>query len=345
LPKDGSVTAMADEPAREFVSIVIPALNEEAYIRAAISSIIPADERAFGFEVLVLDGGSADGTCAAVLDLALVNPKVRLIANERRFQSAAVNKGAAQADPRATIILRADSHAEYPAGFAERCVAALRENGADSVVVPMRTRGEACLQKAIAAAQNSVLGNGGSSHRRSGAGRSGFVEHGHHAAFDRAAFLASGGYDETFTHNEDAEFDHRFRLGGRRIWFCADNPVIYFPRKTFPALARQYFNHGRGRGRTLSKHGVRPKLRQMIPVAALAAALLAILGAAFEPLLALPLLSYLAVCLGWGLPASLRARDPCLLLLGAAAIVMHLSWATGLLLALVSPAVHKSTHN
>jgi succinoglycan biosynthesis protein ExoA len=326
----------------EFVSILIPALNEENYIRAAVTSVIPDGDRAFDYEVLVLDGGSTDATCSVVREIARANAKVRLVANEKRLQSAAVNKGASHADPRATIILRADSHAEYPDGFAARCVAALRENGAGSVVVPMQTRGKSCLQKAAAAAQNSLLGNGGSFHRRAGARASRFVEHGHHAAFDREAFLATGGYDETFTHNEDAEFDHRFRLAGRRIWFCADNPVVYFPRATFGALARQYFNHGRGRGRTLKKHGMRPKLRQLMPVAALAALVLAIVALPFEPLLSLPFLVYLGLCIGWSIAAFIRTGDPCLLLLGAAAIVMHIAWAVGLLHALASSVEHRA---
>ena len=37
--------------------------------------------------------------------------------------------------------------------------------------------------------------------------KSGYVDHGHHAAFRAASFKAIGGYDETFSHNEDAEFD------------------------------------------------------------------------------------------------------------------------------------------
>ena len=33
-----------------------------------------------------------------------------------------------------------------------------------------------------------------------------------------AAFRAVGGYDESFSHNEDAELDYRLRQAGYRIW-------------------------------------------------------------------------------------------------------------------------------
>jgi succinoglycan biosynthesis protein ExoA len=160
-----------------------------------------------------------------------------------------------------TLLVRADAHAGYGADFVATCVAALRRHGATAVVVPMRTIGASGLQRAIAAVQNSRLGNGGSAHRIGG--RSGFVDHGHHAAFDRAFFQRIGGYDETFAHNEDAEFDERARRNGGRIWMCADATIDYFPRSRLRPLARQYFKHGAGRARTLLKHRLRPRPRQM----------------------------------------------------------------------------------
>lgn len=314
--------------ARPFVSIVMPALNEEHYIEAAIASVIPRSG-ALDYELLVMDGGSTDRTAEIVLRLGAQNPRIRLVANPRRFQAAAMNIAAREAAPEAVYLLRADCHSHYPDGFAERCIAALRDKGAASVVVTMHSVGRGCMQKAIAAASNSRLGNGGSAHRRSG--RSGYVEHGHHAAFDRAAYLALGGYDEGFRHNEDAEYDQRVLRSGRRIWLIGDLAIDYFPRADLASLSRQYRNYGWGRANTLVKHRAMPRPRQILPVAILlgnaGALALALLHPAF---LAVPLL-YAALCCGWGLVLALRARDACLALSGPAAMVMHLSWAYGFL--------------
>ena len=65
----------------------------------------------------------------------------------------------------------------------------------DSVVVSMLTSGSGAVQKAVAAAQNSKLGTGGSKHRHLSAGE--WVDHGHHALMRISAFTAVGGYDET----------------------------------------------------------------------------------------------------------------------------------------------------
>jgi hypothetical protein len=82
--------------------------------------------------------------------------------------------------------------------------------------------------------------------RAPGAGQGAFVDHGHHALMEIAAFRAVGGYDPDFAHNEDAELDHRLRAAGYDIWLTGRTAITYFPRRALPALARQYFNFGRG---------------------------------------------------------------------------------------------------
>jgi hypothetical protein len=67
-----------------------------------------------------------------------------------------------------------------------------------------------------------------------------------------------GGYDPDFAHNEDAELDHSLRAAGYDIWLTGRTAITYFPRRTLPALARQYFNFGRGRAANLIKHRTRP---------------------------------------------------------------------------------------
>ncbi|NJM35616.1 MAG: hypothetical protein HC850_13990 [Rhodomicrobium sp.] len=173
------------------------------------------------------------------------------------------------------------------------------------------------MQKAIAAASNSRLGNGGSAHR--GAALSRFVDHGHHAAFDREAFLALGGYDESFRYNEDAEYDWRLTQSGGRIFLLADAAIGYFPRADLVELARQYRNYGWGRASTVLKHGMIPRPRQLLPVAILLGTLGGVLLSVVSPLFLAPALFYLALCLEWGGALALRQGVPCLMLAGPAA--------------------------
>jgi succinoglycan biosynthesis protein ExoA len=310
-----------------FVSIVMPALNEEQHITDAIRSISPAPG-SIDYELIVMDGGSNDRTCAIVEQLALENPKIRLEPNPRRLQSAAMNIAAEIADARSNVLVRADCHAQYPPGFVEKCVFELEATESASIVVAMRTVGRSCLQRAIAAAQNSRLGNGGAAHRV--AGKSGYVEHGHHAAFDRSAFNAIGGYDETFSHNEDSEFDTRLIASGRRIYLAKELTIDYYPRSTLTALARQYRNFGWGRASTIQKHSARPRLRQILPLAVLVVCLASLVAVPVAGASALLVpAGYAGLCAIWGGILAVREKSPCLILAGPAAIVMHLSWGAG----------------
>lgn len=313
---------------KPFATIVIPALNEEKYIADCIRSLLP-DQGRIDCEILVLDGGSVDRTPAIVEQMAREHSGIRLIRNERRLQAAALNKAAHVAASQSEIIIRADAHALYPAGFVESVVDAMVKTGASSVVVPMRAVGLTCFQKAAAAAQNSRLGNGGAAHR-TGA-ESGFVEHGHHAAFKRRDFIALGGYDESFTHNEDAEYDFRLIGAGGRIWMQNSAAITYFPRTTIASLARQYFNHGRGRAKTVLKHRTPFKPRQLLPVAALAGCATSLALSIMSPLFLTPAVIYAGACVGWGVVLGAKEKDGCAMSSGVAAMTMHLSWACGLI--------------
>jgi len=316
-----------------FFTIVVPVLDEERYIRQSLLSLLE-QVRTLQTEILVMDGGSQDDTVAIVNELAASNPAVRLIMNPARLQSAACNLAAKLADPRSRVLIRADAHAGYPFNFLRTCLEALLESGATSVVVPMRTVGDGAMQRAIAATQNCRLGNGGSSHRRAGISR--FVDHGHHAAFDLGFFRSLGGYDSSFTHNEDAELDVRTLRAGGRIWLCTDAMIDYYPRDSLRQLGRQYVRHGRGRARTTAKHGLRLRLRQCLPIVILASVLCASL-VFVNPLLGLPVGLYLGACVLWGANEAVRRRDPALLAMGPAAIVMHVAWAIGFLDGSVKP--------
>ncbi len=336
-PRRAARPGDAASPPQEqpFVSILVPMLNEEQYIEACLKSLLTQWPEG-SFEILVLDGGSTDRSPGLVLEMRRQHPQISLLDNPGRTQAAAINLGARIADRRAKIILRADAHALYPPDFVRACAGALQQSGAASVVVPMRTEGRSGMQRAMAGAQNSPLGNGGAAHRRCAA--SGFIDHGHHAVFDRGFFMSVGGYDESFTHNEDAELDHRIRLAGGRIWMCAEATVTYFPRRRLRDLARQYARHGRGRARTLLLHRIVPRPRQVLPVGALLGTGGGIALAPANLEFALIPAFYAGICLAWGAAAAVRNRDPWLGCLGIVCMVMHLSWAAGFLRACLARA-------
>lgn len=310
------------------VLVVIPTLNEEAHIEACVRSLMAGDPRMSAVEMIVADGGSRDRTRAIVAALKTEFPNLRLLDNPKRLQSAAVNLAARQAGPGRSILVRCDAHAIYPAGYVMQVADSLKRRGVASIVTPMDAEGETCFQKANAWIVDTPLGSGGSAHR--GGRKSMFVDHGHHAGFDLQTFLHIGGYDETFSHNEDAEFDTRLRQAGGRIFLDADIRLTYRPRATVGSLARQYFNYGKGRARTLMKHGERPRLRQLIPPATLLACVVGLAGALVTPWALILPGGYIAALALASVGVAVKRRSFCGLMAGLASATMHMSWSAGL---------------
>ncbi|MEY4984570.1 MAG: hypothetical protein RIR62_2836 [Pseudomonadota bacterium] len=325
-------------PTRPRVLIVVPTLNEAAHIARVVHALLGGAPP--GTMLAVADGGSTDATRGIVQALSRRDPRVTLVENPARLQAAGINRAVALLGAGATHLLRADAHAEYPPAFCHDLLAEAAATGAASVTVTMRTLASSPFTEAVAAAQNALLGTGGSAHRTGRGGQ--FVDHGHHALMRIDAFLAAGGYDGTQSHNEDAELDHRLRALGYRIWLSGKVSIGYHPRRSLGALFRQYLRHGAGRARTVRRHRTGLKARQMAPLAAalsVPAALAGLaLGAVLHPAwlgLALPVLVWAVACLAGGAVLALRARRWPVLMAGPAAMAMHLGWGAGFLAAVL----------
>ena len=83
------------------LSIIVPCLNEEAGIVAALEALMPL--RARGAEVIVVDGGSTDAT------VALARPRCDSVLEAPRGRGRQMNAGAARARGEVIVFLHSDS--------------------------------------------------------------------------------------------------------------------------------------------------------------------------------------------------------------------------------------------
>jgi succinoglycan biosynthesis protein ExoA len=328
------------EDSSEPVLVVVPCLNEQQHIEQVVANLLREADR-LDLRIIVVDGGSTDRTCSIVQGIARSNARLALMENPKRIQAAAINAAVNRYGSGSRFLIRVDAHASYPGRYCEALLSVQARTRADSVVVTMRTAGSSCFQRAAAAAQNSLLGNGGSAHRNEDADC--WVEHGHHALMTIDAFKAVGGYDETFTHNEDAELDARLIDQGFHIYLTGEVRVTYYPRGSVAALFRQYFNFGRGRARNFLKHPESAKFRHLV-LAAVAPALCLALLTPIAGIFALPAIAWAGLCVGYGVVLGRRLQDPCAAAAGIAAMAMQAGWSFGFLRELVAyPRRVKST--
>ncbi|MGO9993742.1 MAG: glycosyltransferase family 2 protein [Steroidobacteraceae bacterium] len=307
------------------VLVVIPCLNEAHHLGGLVVDLIGSKVQAM--HIVIADGGSTDGTLELAQNLAARFPNVSLLINPKRVQSAGMNLAVSEFGKHAEFVIRVDAHAEYPSDYCQVLVEEAERTGASSVVVAMKTIGIGWFQRAVAEAQNSRLGNGGAAHRLMSTDGM-WTDHGHHALMRIDAFTRAGGYDESFSHNEDAELDIRLRQLGFKIWLTGRTSIKYYPRSSAGPLFHQYVNWGTGRAKTMIKHRTPLRVRQLVPVAILPLSLIA-LGAPILHAAAIPLMTWATVCLGYGLCLAVKEKSISTLAAGPAAMIMHMGYSLG----------------
>ena len=336
---------MSKTESRPAISIVMPCFNEERRIGRAISSLLEREPD--NLEILVVDGGSRDGTREVVRRFGDCGAPIRLIENPRRRVSAAMNIGIREA--RGEWIVRADAHCAYPPGYVRRCVELLKATGAANAggiqvpIVEKRSVAGGRIQAAVAAAMRHPLGVGDARWRLGR--RSGFVDTVYLGTFRRSLFDEIGYYDEDADANQDAELNMRILAAGKKIYLDHTLEVIYYPRESFGGLARQYFRYGRGRARTALKHRRLTSWRQAAAPVLLIGLGGSLIAAIWMPVFLLAPTAYAATLAGVAIVSRLpgpvdRGRDAVAgdsmgmgarLLVAAAWAVMHMSWGAGFL--------------
>lgn len=307
------------------VSVLLPVLNEIGEIDACLASLV--DQKYDGpLEIVVADGGSADGTLHRLREWAARDPRVNVIGNPRRRQAHALNLAAHVAA--GEVLVRADAHTTYAPDYVARSVAVLVETGAVAAGGRLRPVGRGATGRAVAAAMRSPLGVGPA--RFHHAERREEVDTVYLGAFRRADFLAHGGFRALPSGvAEDADLYWRWRRLGRVIVVDPSIRSTYRPRATLPAFARQNWRYGLGKAEMWWINGTLPSWRPLAPLALVAglvgAGLLATRGRR-APLAALGG--------AWtaGLAAvALRSDDrDAAARTAAAAGLMHLSYGAGL---------------
>ncbi|WP_437591725.1 glycosyltransferase family 2 protein [Sorangium sp. So ce1000] len=310
-------------------SIVIPCYNEEDYIEDVLRCAVQQHYPPELLEVFVVDGGSTDRTREIVDRIAAQDPRVMLLHNPARIQSAAMNVGIRRS--RGEVIIRMDAHADYADDYVAASVAALQRTGALNAGGAARARYRNGFQRALCTALSSPLGVGGSAYRDPS--REGFVETVFNGAFRREAFEIAGLYDPAAITNEDAELNQRIIEAGGAVYLSRDIVAYYYPRSSFAALVRQYFAYGKGRARTLLCRRKFLSLRPALPFFMVTGFALLALGSALvpavRPALALASLAYAALVIAESLRLALRASPRDIPLLCAIFPALHVAHGLG----------------
>ena len=240
---------------------MVPCYNEREHIEVCVRSILAQEPPDGGFEVIVADGMSDDGTRDILMRLAREDPRLRVIDNPGRYVSTGLN--AAIRVAQGAIIIRMDAHTEYAPDYVRECVSVLQETGADNVGGPWIARGDAYMSRAIAAAFQSPFAAGGAGAHYPD--YKGIVDTVYLGCWPRNIFDWAGFFDEELVRNQDDEFNLRLSRAGGKIWQSPRIKSWYRPRGSLSALVRQYMQYGYWKVRVIQKHKIPASTRHLIP--------------------------------------------------------------------------------
>ncbi|MFM1757788.1 MAG: hypothetical protein RL193_365 [Actinomycetota bacterium] len=304
------------------VSVILPILNEENYLKQTVAAILAQDFKG-EIEVVLAVGPSKDRTLQMAKQLASADARIKVVENPTGRTAAGLN--IAIKNSKNPIIVRVDGHANIPENYISIAVELLNKTGAVNVGGVMAAEGKTPFEKAVAAAMRSALGVGAAKfHTGGSAGETDTVYLG---VFNRAAINAIGGFDEHFTRAQDWELNFRLRKNGGKIFFDPRLIVTYRPRRSLTALTKQYFEYGRWRRVVSRTHKGTINLRYLAPPFTVIGTLTSLIAGLFNPILFIPAGIYglflLLASIKIGNTFSERLMLPAIL------FTMHMSWGTG----------------
>lgn len=241
------------------ITVLCPTYNEAEYIEKVLKFFI--DSLPGEKELLIIDGGSTDGTKNIINEWTNKYSNIHLLENENKYVPFALNIGIknSNGDP----IIRLDAHTEYAEDYFEQIIKTFNETGADIVGGPMNTVGKTSFQLAVAQATSTVFGVGDSKiHKGKYKGES---DHVYLGAWRRKLFDEIGYFDERLIRNQDDEFHYRAKSKGKKIYLNSQIKSFYYPRSSALELFKQYYQYGLYKPLILKNIKSEIKLRHLIP--------------------------------------------------------------------------------
>jgi GT2 family glycosyltransferase len=220
-------------------SIVIPTFNRHAGLRRCLAGILRLDYPRQGFEVVVIDDGSASSPAAVVDDFANVLD-VRLIRQENAGPASARNTGAG------------DACGDYLVFIDDDCVPALDWLRQFDQYVERRPRvgvGGRCFNRidSIFSSAHQALLDYLFETSNADPEQAHFCAT-NNLAVPRKLFLQMGGFDTSFRYaaGEDRELCERWRAHGFELHYLSSARVDHYHALRLASFCRMHFNYGRG---------------------------------------------------------------------------------------------------
>lgn len=316
------------------VDVVVSTFNEERYVARCLEYVLDQDYRADRIRVLLIDGGSTDGTLDIARRIAAGDDRLELIADGRR-RNLPESLNLARERSQAELVAKIDAHGYPERDFLRLAVENLAGGGPRLGCVGGRPiqDGETRFGRAVALARSSRFGVGGSEY--AGTRERAQVDSVQCGVYRRTALDEVGWFNPVMNFGEDEELNWRLRQARYDILLDRRMAFHYVTRPSWRAAYRQYRNYGEARVRVVREHPGFLRPHHLAPAALVASAAALMAAAPLSPAarrgLAALVTAYAAGAGAAG-TATARSREPALSLRVAACFgALHLGYGIGML--------------
>jgi glycosyltransferase involved in cell wall biosynthesis len=218
------------------ISVVLTILNEARDLSRLLDAL--ADQSRPPDEVIVVDGGSNDGSLEILREFARAHSNLHYIVepgvNIARGRNIGIRKSTG------SVIAVTDGGCYPDRDWLKELIQPLLDNQslhavAGSLKVEAHTEFERLA--GLLSLPPTPTNNEASAF------------YGRSSAFTRRLFDAVGGYPEWLYTAEDSLFSQRATELGFRIWYAKDSVLRWRPRSSFRKFSKMFFLYGRGQGR------------------------------------------------------------------------------------------------
>ncbi len=226
-------------PSELRVTVIMTVKNDAAGCAQTLQTLLTQSRRPD--EIVVVDGGSTDGTVRMVRELASRHDNVRLI--EAPGANIARGRNIATQAARHDIIASTDSGCRAEPDWLERLIAPFaQDRDTDFVAGFYDIEAHSLLERVVGLA--TMRG------QLDPVAPATFKPSGRRAAYTTRLWSQAVGWPEWVNYSEDTLFDHRIRALGARWEFVGDAVVHWRPRTSLRKIAKQFYHYGTGRGHT-----------------------------------------------------------------------------------------------
>lgn len=332
-----------DEPSVS-VSVVIPCLNEASTIGRCIESVTSSSGHGIQLEIVVVDGGSDDGTLEILSEMRQAYGLLRVINNEAKITPIGLNMGIKESSGDYVLILGA--HTTICNNYIETLVRDLQDDPTAACAggVSVSVSDDTLFQQIAGCVRESRFGVG-SSYFKIGAQTKRYVDTVAYGLYRREALDKVGFFDERLVRNQDIELSYRIRCHGYNIILNPNVSAYYYPRASLPKFCKQSFSNGYWNIVTYRLIPGSLSTRHFVPLVAVVCGIVLFM-LSFSSLwakgnLALLVALYLILDIYESALIAFKKRNPRLLLALFLFPLFHISYGLGSLCSLCTPSTHK----